>query len=164
MPYQNISYELKEDTKQEILSFLTQITDRLPFLINLTPEERHALPKMGDKTYPFVDKALELAQQNPNLVPPYLNVEELRRDFDLATKLRPIVSALNSLTEKLNDTQLAVGSEAYTAALQFYNSSKSAAKSNVPGTDSIVSELGKRFEGQGKKKSNSTPVTPDNPE
>ncbi|MBS4033677.1 MAG: hypothetical protein KGZ85_04360 [Ignavibacterium sp.] len=161
MPYNNISAELKEETKQEILSFLNQITERLPFLINLTPEERQTIPKMGDKTYAFVDKALELATQNPNLVPPYLDVEELKRDFTLASMLRPIVSALNSLTEKLNDTQMAVGSEAYVSALSFYNSSKSAAKSNVPGTDAIVSELAKRFEGQ-KKRQVTQPKNPSN--
>jgi hypothetical protein len=35
--------------------------------------------------------------------------------------------------------------ESYVAALAFYNSAKSAAKSNVPGTDYILDELGKRF-------------------
>ena len=155
MPYQNISAELKEDVKNEILNLIQQVTDRLPFLINLTPEERISLPKMGDKTYPFVSKALELAGQNPNLVPPYVSIEELKRDFGLSESLRPVLNAITSLSEKLSDTYLAVGSEAYVAALAFYNSAKSAAKSNVPGTDAVVNELGKRFDKQTKKK----PVT-----
>ena len=161
MPYSNISAELKEETKQEILVLINQISEKLPFLVNLTPEERQTIPKMGDKTYSFVDKALELATQNRNLVPPYLDVEELKRDFTLAVGLRTIVAAVNSLAEKLNDTQMAVGSEAYVSALAFYNSSKSAAKSNVPGTDAIVSELAKRFEGQ-KKKQTAQPGEPSN--
>ena len=145
MPYQNISAELKPDEKNAILDLIQQITDKLPFLINLTQEERIQIPKMGDKTVAFVEKALELAQQNQHLVPPYLNIDELRRDLELAKQLRDVLNKLAPLLEKVSDTYLAAGSEAYIAALAFYNSAKSAAKSNVPGTDYIVDELGKRF-------------------
>jgi hypothetical protein len=145
MAYQNISAEIKPDDKNEIIGFIQQITNKLPFLINLTEEERKQIPKMGDKSIAFVEKALELAQQNPNLVPPFLNVEELKRDLNLAKDLRDLLNYINSLVEKLSDTYLAAGSEAFVAALSFYNSAKAAAKSNVPGTDFIVDELGKRF-------------------
>jgi hypothetical protein len=74
----------------------------------------------------------------------------LKRDFELSVQLRDILNLIEQLYEKLSDTYLAVGSEAYVAALSFYNSAKSAAKANVPGTDTIVNELGKRFVGQGK--------------
>lgn len=146
MPYENISIELKENVVQEILQLIQQIEAKLTFLINLTPEERHALPKMGDKSVSFVQKALELAQQYPTLVPPYMDVDELRRDFKLAENLRTIFNALSVLYEKISDTYLAAGSEAYLAALSFYNSAKQAAKQNIPGTDYVVNELGKRFE------------------
>jgi len=39
---------------------------------------------MGDKSIPFVEKRLELAGTNPQLVPPFVNVEKLRKDFELA--------------------------------------------------------------------------------
>ncbi|MCX7610738.1 MAG: hypothetical protein N2043_04005 [Ignavibacterium sp.] len=150
MPYENISAELHDREVQEIIQLIQQIEQKLPFLINLTPEERHEIPKMGDKTVAFVQKALELAQQNPNLVPPYLDTNELKRDFELAIKLRTIFNAVSRLSEKISDTMLAAGSESYVAALSFYKSAKTAAKSNVPGSDIIVNELAQRFE----KKSN----------
>jgi hypothetical protein len=160
MPYQNISFELKPDEKSEIINLINQVNSKLPFLVNLTPEERKEIPKMGDKTFPFVSKALELAQQNPQLVPPYVNVEELKRDFELSVQLRDILNLIEQLYEKLSDTYLAVGSEAYVAALSFYNSAKSAAKANVPGTDTIVNELGKRFVGQGKSQGSAPQPNP----
>lgn len=153
MPYQNISAELTETTRQEIMVHLQSINSLLPFLIDLSPEERHELPKMGDKSVSFVEKSLELASQNPNLVPPFISLEELNKDFALAESLRPLLNAVLQLHEKLSDTYLAVGSEAYTAALSFYNSAKSAAKSGVPGTDTVVNELGKRFVRSSKKSS-----------
>jgi hypothetical protein len=40
-----------------------------PHLLALTPAERHELPKMGEKTIAFVEKAHDFALKNPNLVP-----------------------------------------------------------------------------------------------
>ncbi len=152
MPYQNLNFEIKPDEKSEIINLINQINQKLPFLINLTPEERINIPKMGDKTVAFVQKAIELAEQNPNLVPPYVNTSEMKRDFELSEVLREVLNLVGQLYEKLSDTYMAAGSEAYVAALQFYNSAKWASKSNVAGTDAIVNELSKRFAGQGKTK------------
>jgi hypothetical protein len=38
---------------------IATIRDKLSFLINLSKEERRSLPKMGDKTRIFVQKALK---------------------------------------------------------------------------------------------------------
>lgn len=54
MPYQNISAELNDEIRQDIHSLLQQVNGKLPFLVNLTPDERSSLPKMGDKSLPFV--------------------------------------------------------------------------------------------------------------
>ena len=40
---------------------------KLPFLLNLTADERLALPKPGDKSQAFIRKALEVAAQNPDI-------------------------------------------------------------------------------------------------
>ncbi|MDR3196937.1 MAG: hypothetical protein LBU34_03620, partial [Planctomycetaceae bacterium] len=45
-----------------------------PYMLPLTPEERHNLPKMGDKTLSFVEKALDYAHHYPQLCPSYLNL------------------------------------------------------------------------------------------
>jgi hypothetical protein len=42
-----------------------------PYVVALTSQERHELPKMGEKTIAFVEKATDFAYQNPNLMPPY---------------------------------------------------------------------------------------------
>jgi hypothetical protein len=36
---------------------------------------------MGEKTIGFVEKAYDFARQNPNLVPPYLEVDTFGVDF-----------------------------------------------------------------------------------
>jgi hypothetical protein len=41
------------------------------YLLALTPVERRELPKIGEKTIGFVEKAYDFVRQSPNLVPPY---------------------------------------------------------------------------------------------
>jgi hypothetical protein len=50
-----------------------------------------------------------------------------------------------SLLEKMSDTNLAAGSEAYVTGLTIYNSLKAATKVNVPGAKALVTELAERF-------------------
>jgi hypothetical protein len=52
-----------------------------PYLLALTAAERQGLPKMGEKTIGFVEKAYDFARQNPNLVPPYREIDAFGVDF-----------------------------------------------------------------------------------
>jgi hypothetical protein len=63
--------------------------------------------------------------------------------------LMSLLQLAEPLCDNLRDTQMLAGSEAYTAALAYYNSVKQAAKMNVPNAKTIQEELGKRFKGQG---------------
>jgi hypothetical protein len=69
-------------TVGQIKTLLTQVIELLaPYTIALTPAERHELPKMGEKTLAFVEKAHQFAQQNPAFLPPYLDIAEFGIDF-----------------------------------------------------------------------------------
>ena len=145
MPYINIDAILTELQRTAVFGGISQVETNLPFLVNLTPQERQAMPKMGGSTQSFVSKALEIAANNPQFVPPYVDVEGMRRDYDLAVRLQGIEMQLASLLEKVADTNTAVGSEAYITGLTLYNSLKAAAKVNVPGAKALVAELAERF-------------------
>jgi hypothetical protein len=107
---------------------------------------------MGDKTVAFVSKALAYAKENPMLCPPYLNVAEFEKDMLLVESLDSVLRPLTAIAEGLDDTTMLAGSEAYAAALIFYNSVKMASKMNIPGTDAIYNDLSARFPGRSSKK------------
>ena len=65
----SISATLARKEKDAVLQAIATIKEKLPFLIDLSAEERKALPKMGDKSRAFVGKALEVATQNPEFLP-----------------------------------------------------------------------------------------------
>lgn len=106
-----------------------------------------------------ISKALAYAEANPQLVPPYLDVPEFRKDFNLALTLQAILQISTPLQESIADTARAAGHEAYRAALVFYQTAQQAAELNVPGADTIADDLGERFAGQG----TTTPPAPPNP-
>lgn len=121
----------------------------MPFLIKFTNEQKKAVALMDDSRVRFVEKALQYGKTEPKIVPPYTDMAELGKDLDLFKAMRDIVADINRLTEMINDTRMAAGTDAYTAALSIYNSAKHAAKMGVPGTEAIVGDLRKLFDGQG---------------
>ena len=146
MPYTNIDAAVTDAQRTAVFTAITAIETNLTFLINLTPQERQALPKMGSATQSFVSKSLEIAGNNPQFVPPYVDVAAMQKDYDLAMRLQGIEMQIASLHEKVSDTNLAAGSEAYVTGLTIYNSIKAAAKVNVPGAKALAAELAERFE------------------
>jgi hypothetical protein len=120
-------------------------------LFNLTAEERKAMLVMGDKTLAFVQKSLEYAENNPALLPPYLDLAEAKKDFALAHDLYGVLQQVNTLQRAIEDTMMVAGSEAYNAALVFYNSVKGASRVNVPGSEAVYNDLQQRFAVKPKK-------------
>jgi hypothetical protein len=56
-----IKGELLPEQQQAVLQAMTDIHAKMPFMIDLTVEDRRSLPKMGDKSRAFVDQGLVLA-------------------------------------------------------------------------------------------------------
>ena len=122
------------------------VNELKPYLIALSPEERKTIPKMSDKTAPFVDKCLDYSNAAPQFAPPYMDKEALAGDLKVNNQLTPLFRTVKGLFDGLDDTVMESGAEAYLVALSYYNSVKQAAKMDVPGAKAIYEDLRKRFE------------------
>ena len=142
-----ISTSISTETLVAVNTNLTAINTALAniLLFNLTATERQSLRIMGDKSIAFVQKALEYAENNPALLPPYLSLAEAQKDFALTHDLYGILQQINTLQRAVEDTMMVAGSEAYDAALIFYNSVKGASRVNVPGSEAVYNDLQQRF-------------------
>ena len=109
----------------------------------LTPEERRALPRFGDKSRGFVELALQVAEQNSGILPRSFDVGEMRNDVELLSALSSVHTALAQLFELVDDTLTEVGAEAYAAALLVYQSARAAGKGTA--LDAAVEGLGQHF-------------------
>lgn len=153
MAYQNISAELTDNALNKIKEHLKGISELLPFLITLTSEERQSLYKMGAKSLDFVNDCQLVAQNYPNILPASFDTEEFAKDTKLAKSLSEVNLLVDVLASQINDTAMAVGSEAMNTSLQVYDYVKTASKREA-GIKTVAEQLKTRFKEQGKKNKN----------
>ncbi len=141
-----VSGRLTREETEQLVEKLREIRECLPFLIQLTPSERMGGLKMGDRAIAFVERALQIAKERPQLIPPYVDIEEMERDFELWKNLGVLIREITSLLEALEDTRMGAGADAYSTALLIYGALKQAGQAGVPGVDTLVAELSTHFE------------------
>ena len=154
-----ISVEITVAQKAAIVAAVGALKTALqPFLINLTVQQRQALPKIGDATLAFHEKCVAYRASRPDLIPSFTDMAELAKDLKLVADLKPCLTEIAPLCEGLEDTISLAFTDAYLADLSFYANVKAAAKRGVPGTDTIYNDLKQRFPGRPP-----TPPTPPTP-
>jgi hypothetical protein len=144
---QNIHRQaIPADVLEQIETKSREIKDLLaPYIIALTPQERRSLPKMGDKTVAFVEKAYQYFIENSELRPNFVNEAEYTVDYRDAVDLRVAASNIAQASDALNDLLLISGSEAYQASLGMYANLATQASRNIGNAKTLYAELRKRF-------------------
>jgi hypothetical protein len=138
-----IDAALSETDRAAVLAAIETIKTKLPFLIDLTPKERQELPKMGDKTQAFVFGVATLVSNDGSFLPRNFDEAVFAKDVALVKALQGIRQELLRLAELVDDTAVAVGSEAYVAALVAYRAAQENGRGE--GLDELLDELGRRF-------------------
>jgi hypothetical protein len=143
MSEQKLSVTMTAAEVEAVMSAIQTIKQKMPFLLALTSEERRALPQPGDRGRAFIGKALEVATQNPAILPGFFSLDELRKDVELSQTLQPILLSLAQLQGMIEDTARVATSEAYSGALNVYSYAKASGSAAALG--GTVEELGKLF-------------------
>lgn len=147
-----VSAEVTEAMKAEFKQDIEKIKAKYPWLVSLTPEERSASIRIGDKSNTLVSKVLEYNEAHPEYMPVYVDKAEMVKDFKLWNDLTTMARASALFTESINDTAIQAGNEAMEAALAYYNSVREAAKRGAPEAQTIYDDLRARFQGRTPKK------------
>jgi len=142
MPSDNkISATLSAQDLADILAAFATILEKLPFLQNMTPQERRRTPTLGtERTAMDQTFAAEMAA-HPELVPSYVDMTELAKDRALWAQLAEIAAKAREVCEGIEDTAHLAGSDIYMAYLSFYQAARQAARRNVVGADSLYQNL-----------------------
>ncbi len=150
MAENKISAVVTNEDHQLIMTSIQAVREKLPFLVDLSPEDRQKVLKLSDKSVGFVNQAAELATQNPDFLPRSFDIDEMKKDVDVYHQLQAYHQALTQVLELVDDTLMQVGSEAYSSALAVYHYAKTS-RVPVEGLDNAVDELGKLFARKTKK-------------
>ena len=122
---------------------LSALEQQLSGLITLSNSTKQRMPKLGDKYDTFCRHTLEAMADNPQLLPPTLDVAAAQQDLMTRDQLRPRLMRLEVLLQKGSDTSMALGSDAYTTASHGYGLLKLLGRAS--GLEPVRRELGTRF-------------------
>lgn len=150
MPYQNIDASITPADLQAIRDDFASVLQKLPFLINLTKQERQSLPKAGPDSVSFVENSLTASRSHSDILPARFDSAGFKNDVDLLVALTELAALAESVFSQIDDTRLAVGSEAFQGASEVYKYVKTAA-GKTPGLKPVADQLGERFKKASKK-------------
>ncbi len=122
---------------------IAELERQLSGLVALSTLDKRRAAKLGEKSEFFCRQTLQMLQENPQVVPPNLNVNDAIADLQARDALRPRLMRLTRLLERGNDTEFALGSDAMAAAMRGYGLLKSV--SGREGLDGLRKGLGSRF-------------------
>lgn len=147
-----INAALSKSDRDKILDLIQQIRVLLPFLIDLSPDDRQTLVKMGDKSRAFVEGSLTLAEADDSFLPRSFDVAEMRRDKDLHDNLSPVFVQVLRLFEAVGDTMMLAGSDLIMNGFEVYGNAQKNGKDED--LDNLVPLLGRRFSRKSSKGGN----------
>jgi hypothetical protein len=144
--YDLVSGEIAADKVKEILDTVIRWRTELPFLVAFDQEARRHVTKPGEEgvlaSVSMADTAAEHASFFPKDVADPL---EIRRDAALAQALAPVLVALTSFAQAVDDTILAAKSDAYRGGLKLYGIAK-LLREQIPGLSEQITPLKARLD------------------
>jgi hypothetical protein len=116
-----------------------------PYLISLSPHERHGLAKIEERTFKFLELSQRLTLEYPELFPDFMQVLVFRKEFSSAYDLSLFARKISVLKDRISDTETLSGNRALDFAIDYYNTIRMAARRDIPGTRIIYEELKQIF-------------------
>ncbi|TQM06534.1 hypothetical protein FB548_2905 [Pseudoxanthomonas sp. 3HH-4] len=143
MTQNRISLRFNDDDLAAVEGAIATLEQHLTGLIGLTPDERRELTKMGDKSEAFCRQAVITLGKHPDVLPRNFDVDEYRADLAALDALRPLLTRLQRVYDRMVDSEMALGSDLMVASLEGYAHLKVAGRGD--GLDTLKEALGARF-------------------
>src|SRR3990172_7228716 len=145
MAHPKLNVEITDAMVTTLVTKVTEIETEFPFLINLTIKEIKELAKMGKRRLAITQKLLDIALQNPAILPSGFSAADFQRDFNAAVRMKGVVrNPVVKLLEKIEETGHALGNEAYEQALKVKIYLEAANRTDA-GLDQLVAEVQEMF-------------------
>lgn len=138
-----LSLTLTDAQLKNVDDALANLETALSDLISLDGDERRGFARMGNKSEAFCRQILTALVQNPQIVPPSIQLAEGQADLVAIERLRPRLARLRRLTERAEDTEAVLGSDVMTLALEGYALLKVAGRNQ--GLEGLRKDLSARF-------------------
>lgn len=132
---------LNDDEKRainEALATLEKAMERLN--INLTPEDRNRYSRVNEQNKLFINKTWDFAQNQPSLRTPDVDWEEFKKDYESRKFLEQVISRLNNLSTRCNNSKIFHDFDNYQDCLSDYAFTQFRASSKMVGFEEKYNE------------------------
>lgn len=148
---QNIaSLVIDAETLKAIDGTLATLEKLLEDFIELSAEQRRELLKLGPKSEVFCRETISVMERSPGALPADFPMDSVRQDREALDQVRPILSRLRMLVTLAEDTEMALGSDLYKAALEGYRFARAGGKGAM--LDELKAKANPRFGNQGRRR------------
>ena len=120
---------------------------------NLSAEDRQNLGSINETNKLFVNKTKTLMEQNPSMVPVFIDQEEYSRDLTAREEIEKLILKLETIKRNLSDTKILLDHDNYHDALAFYRSVRYLANEHQSGAIAVYEELKQYFPSKKKEAS-----------
>ena len=112
---------------------------------SLTGTDRRRLVGVGVRNNGFIDKAFDIAVENPQFMPAHFDVETLTSNMHDIEDLRQLLWTLQQFTQAVSNALLVHSDSAYRDALRIYDSLREQARNRVDGAEPLFRALASFF-------------------
>jgi hypothetical protein len=126
---------------EDVQEMMEVFMDNVSVDSTLTQSERRRLVSAGVKNYGLIDKAYDIARDNPKFLPSYIDAQEIWQDMHDFEEMRQLVLVLEKFLQLANESMLVRGNKCFHDALRVYGALKEMTKSRVPGAKPLFDSL-----------------------
>ncbi len=145
-----ISLTIAPERLKGIDAALTALEAQFDDFIELSAEQRRELLKLGPKSEVFCRETITVMERSPGALPADFPMDAVRQDRAALDQVRPILSRLRMLVTLAEDTEMALGSDLYKAALEGYRFARVGGKGAM--LDELKAQANPRFGNQGRRR------------
>ena len=140
----HITMTINPPQVEAVLVNLKTITDILPDLIELNADQRKSMAHYSDKDLGFIQKAMQIAEQHPEIFPSSFTLQTMQRDVATLQQLNTLLHAVVLLSAKFQDSRFAAGNQSLSQARTVYQFVKT--HHQLTGTlEDAVADLAKQY-------------------
>ncbi|MFM8331501.1 MAG: hypothetical protein ACKN9T_07415 [Candidatus Methylumidiphilus sp.] len=111
MPENRIDIKITQEQVDKGIALFKDIEATIPGLIELTPDQRQSMSRYSEKDLSYILKALAIAEQHPEILPPSFSLDEMRHDVGALQSLDKILITAHRVLGLLEDSRYAAARE-----------------------------------------------------
>jgi hypothetical protein len=140
-PEPQITSNMVERIIEQVEHFMEEFMRGAEIDTAMTGRERQRLFGVKSRKYGFINKAWDIAQENPNFLPPNFTLDDMREHMRIFEQVRQLTLILEQFQHAATDYLMLTSDNAYRDALRIYGSLREQSRGRVPGADALFREL-----------------------